>query len=73
MNEAPHRTVEHPAAHENAGRLMTRRDHYICAALAGCLASSSHATPFDKIIQEAIKCAERAMREADRSTKGTGE
>ena len=72
MNEDPHRSVEHPAAHENAGRPMTRRDHYICAALAGCLASSWYTTSHD-IIEGAIHYGEAVMREADRSAKGTDE
>ena len=47
---------------------MTKRDHYICAALAGVVARM-HYPPKDKervdAVKEAIEFAELAMQEAD--------
>ena len=49
---------------------MTKRDHYICAALAGVVARMKYpANDLGRaeVAREAIAYAEAAMREADRA------
>ena len=49
---------------------MTKRDHYICAALAGVVARMKYPTNDlgrAEVAREAIAYAEAAMREADRA------
>ena len=50
---------------------MTKRDHYICAALAGVVARVNYRADDPKehveAAKEAIAYAEAAMREADRA------
>ena len=57
---------------------MTRRDHYICAALAGVVArthypkkdSQGRVKPEKAAVEEAIAYAMAAMQEADRAANG---
>ena len=56
---------------------MTKRDHYICAALAGVVARmprrEDDPQKHVKAAKEAIAYAEAAMREADRAANEEGD
>ena len=69
------RTACRQHARKTADRPMSRRDHYICAALAGYLGSIppvNRTTP-GGIAQAVVEYAEAAMHEADRSANDTGD
>ena len=56
---------------------MTKRDHYICAALAGVVARMNYRTndPKERVkaVKEAIEFADLAMQEADGTPDGEAE
>ena len=56
---------------------MTKRDYYICAALAGVVAGMNYRVddPQERVmaVKQAIKFAELAMQEADGTPNGEAE